>query len=75
MTTRTVIMMKNDMLALINMIKSEEGASITTFDPRRGHPLVKSYEPWLVADEFRKVLSLSKKNGWQVVYDGEPLWG
>lgn len=41
MATRTVIMAKNDMLALITMVKSERGASITTLDPRRGHPLVK----------------------------------
>ncbi|MBX5478919.1 MAG: hypothetical protein IRZ19_07545 [Pyrinomonas methylaliphatogenes] len=75
MATRTVIMAKNDMLALITMVKSEKGASITTLDPRRGHPLVKNYEPWAVVEEFRKVLRLSEENGWRVVYDGEPLWG
>ena len=68
-------MTKNDMLALIGMVKTDEQASITTLDPRREQPLVKTYEPWLVADEFKKVLRLSLRNGWHVVYDGEPLKG
>jgi hypothetical protein len=68
-------MTKSDMLALIGMLKTDEGASITTVDPRREHPLVKSYEPWQVADEFKKVLRMSLKNGWQVAYDGPPMWG
>jgi hypothetical protein len=72
---RTVVMTKSDMLALIGMVKTDQGASITTVDPRREHPLVKTYEPRLVIDEFKKVLRLSLRNGWQVVYDGPPLWG
>ena len=75
MEIRTLLMAKNDMLALIGMVKTDEEASITTIDPRREHPLVNTYEPWLVADEFKKVLRLSLRNGWRVVYDGEPLWG
>ena len=75
MEIRTLLMTKNDMLALIGMVKTDEQASITTLDPRREQPLVKTYEPWLVADEFKKVLRLSLRNGWHVVYDGEPLKG
>lgn len=75
MEARTIVMTKNDLLALIGMVKTEEGGSITTIDPRREQPLVKSYEPWLIAGEFQKVLRLSLRNGWRVVYDGEPLWG
>ena len=75
MELRTVVMAKNDMLALIGMVKTDEESSITTIDPRREHPMVKTYEPWLVSDEFRKVLRLSLRNGWRIVYDGEPLWG
>jgi len=73
--TRTVIMAKSDLVALISMAKTEEGAAITTIDPRREHPLVKNYEPWLVTDEFKKVLRLSLRNGWRIVYDGAPLYG
>jgi hypothetical protein len=75
MELRTVVMAKEDMLALIGMVKTDEESSITTIDPRREQPLVKTYEPWLVSDEFRKVLRLSLRNGWRIVYDGEPLWG
>ena len=75
MEIRTLLMTKNNMLALIGMVKTDEQASITTLDPRREQPLVKTYEPWLVADEFKKVLRLSLRNGWHVVYDGEPLKG
>ena len=75
MEARTIVMAKHDMLALIGMVKTDEEASITTIDPRREQPLVKTYEPWLVRDEFKKVLRLSLQNGWHVVYDGAPLWG
>ena len=68
-------MAKNDMLALIGMVKTDQEASITTIDPRREQPLVKTYEPWLVREELKKVLRLSLQNGWHVVYDGGPLWG
>ena len=75
MEARTIVMAKNDMLALIGMVKTDQEASITTIDPRREQPLVKTYEPWLVREELKKVLRLSLQNGWHVVYDGEPLWG
>jgi hypothetical protein len=75
MELRTIVMEKNEMLALIGLSKTDEGASITTVDPRREHPLVKTYEPWLVEDEFKKVLRLSLRNGWRVIYDGPPSWG
>lgn len=75
MEIRTAIMSKNELLALVGMVSSDEGASITTIDPRRDHPMVKTYEPWLVTDEFKKVLRLSLKNGWSVIYEGQPLWG
>ena len=75
MEVRTLLMAKKDMLALIGMVKSDKEASITTIDPRQERPLVKTYEPWLVAGEFKKVLRLSLRNGWHIIYDGEPLWG
>lgn len=75
METRTLLMKKNEMLALIGMMKSDQEATITTIDPRQERPLVKTYEPWIVAGEFKKVLRLSQRNGWHVVYDGEPLKG
>ena len=75
MEARTIVMAKSDMLALIGMVKTDQEASITTIDPRREQPLVKTYEPWLVRAELKKVLRLSLQNGWHIVYDGAPLWG
>jgi hypothetical protein len=75
MEARTIVMAKSDMLALIGMVKTDQEASITTIDPRREQPLVKTYEPWLVRSELKKVLRLSLQNGWHIVYDGAPLWG
>lgn len=75
MEIRTALMTKNDMFAIVSMAITDEGASITTVDPRREAPLVKTYEPWLATGEYRKVLRLSVRNGWRVIYDGQPLWG
>ncbi|HMF55714.1 MAG TPA: hypothetical protein VK619_05105 [Pyrinomonadaceae bacterium] len=75
MELRLAILAKNDLLALISMVKTEDGARITTLDPRREQPMVKTYEPWLVAHEFVKVISLSLKNGWRILYDGPQLLG
>ncbi|MBA2502286.1 MAG: hypothetical protein H0V27_05330 [Pyrinomonadaceae bacterium] len=75
MEIRTALMTKNEMFAFVSMRITDEGASIVTVDPRQEQPLVKTYEPWLVVGEFRKVLRLSVRNGWRIVYDGQPLWG
>ena len=75
MEIRTALMTKNDMFALVSLAIADDEASITTVDPRREQPLVKTYEPWLATGEYRKVVRLSVRNGWRVIYDGQPLWG
>ena len=73
---RTAVLMKADMLALLSLKTSDEGGQIVRFDPRESLPSMQRYE----SDEealkwFRRSLATSRRNGWSVVYDGEPLVG
>ena len=74
---RAVILVKNDILALVGMATSSEGARVARFDPRAEPPV--SLGPFedlpKVAYAFRRSIQSSKTNGWAVVYDGPPLWG
>jgi hypothetical protein len=73
---RTAVLTKNDMLALISLKSSDEGGQIVRFDPREPLPAVQRYESDAEALKwFRRSLSTSRKNGWSVVYDGEPMIG
>ena len=73
---RTAVLTKADMLALLSLKTSDEGGQIVRFDPRESLPSMQRYE----SDEealkwFRRSLATSRRNGWSVVYDGEPLVG
>jgi hypothetical protein len=73
---RTAVLAKRDMLALLTLKTTASGGQIVRFDPRDPVPSARRYE----SDEeaarwFGRSLATSRKNGWQVVYDGEPLVG
>ncbi|HLM55966.1 MAG TPA: hypothetical protein VK422_07515 [Pyrinomonadaceae bacterium] len=73
---RTAVLTKSDMLALLSLKTSDDGGQIVRFDPRESLPSMQRYE----SDEealkwFRRSLATSRRNGWSVVYDGEPLVG
>lgn len=74
---RAVILVKNDILALVGMATTTGGARVARFDPR-AEPQV-SLGPFedrpKVAYAFRRSVQTSKTNGWTVVYDGPPLSG
>jgi hypothetical protein len=73
---RTAVLSKNEMLALLSLKSSDEGGQIVRFDPREPLPAVQRYESDAEALKwFRRSLATSRKNGWSVVYDGEPLIG
>lgn len=73
---RTAVLRKNDMLALISLRAGEAGGQIVRFDPREQMPSIQRYESETEALKwFARSLSTSRKNGWAVVYDGEPLVG
>ena len=74
--TRTVILMKNDMIALLGMRTATQGGTICRVDPRESSPAVQIYDdPTAAIDWFKKSLRTSKKNGWLIAYDGLPLFG
>ncbi len=73
---RTAVLTKNDMLALLSLRSSDEGGQIVRFDPREPLPAVQRYQSDAEALKwFRRSLATSRKNGWAVVYDGEPMIG
>lgn len=73
---RTAVLQKNNMVALLCIKSATEGAAICRVDPREAHPAVQIYDdPNAALEWFTRSLRSSKKNGWNVVYDGLPLQG
>ena len=73
---RTAVMQKNDMIALLCIKTAAVGAAICRVDPREDRPAVQLYDDANAAVEwFTRSLNTSKRNGWQVIYDGLPLQG
>jgi hypothetical protein len=73
---RTVVLAKNEMLALLSLKSSTDSGVIVRVDPRQPIPAAKSYDDAQLALKwFNHSLATSKKNGWEVVFDGEPLFG
>ena len=73
---RTAVMQKNDMIALLCIKTASAGAAICRVDPREDHPAVQIYDDANAALEwFTKSLRTSRRNGWNVIYDGLPLQG
>jgi len=74
--TRTAVLAKNNMYALLCLKTAGQGGAICRVDPREERPAVQIYDdPEKALEWFTKSLRTSKKNGWQVVYDGLPLQG
>ena len=74
---RTAVMQKNDLLALLSLKISADGVGrIVRVDPRQSMPSAKTYEDAEAATHwFNRSLATSRRNGWQVIYDGEPSFG
>jgi hypothetical protein len=74
--TRTAVLSKNNMFALLCLKTAGQGGAICRVDPRESNPSVQLYDdPEKAHEWFTKSLRTSRKNGWQVVYDGLPLRG
>jgi len=74
--TRTVLLAKNEMLALLGLKTSDAGGVIIRTDPREPLPAAQNYESAEEAERwFKRSLRTSRKNGWKIVYDGAPLCG
>jgi hypothetical protein len=73
---RTAVLQKNNMVALLCIKTATAGAAICRVDPREDRPAVQIYDDASAAVEwFTKSLRTSRRNGWNVVYDGLPLQG
>jgi hypothetical protein len=73
---RTAVMQKNDLLAILSLKISAEGGRIVRVDPRQSVPSAQIYEDADAATHwFNRSLATSRRNGWNVVYDGEPSFG
>lgn len=73
---RTVVMSKNEMLALLGLKKSVRGGMIVRVDPREEKPAAQVYEDAGAATRwFNRSVATSRKNGWNIIYDGTPLFG
>ena len=73
---RTVILLKNDMLALLGLKQSSEAGVIVRIDPRQTSPSAQSYDDAASALKwFNRSLATSRRNGWEIIFDGQPLFG
>ena len=74
---RTAVMRKNDLLAILSLKISADGdGRIVRVDPRQSAPSAQVYEDAEAATHwFNRSLATSRRNGWSVVYDGEPSFG
>ena len=73
---RTAVMQKNEMIALLCIKTATVGAAICRVDPREARPAVQLYDdPEAAVEWFTRSLRTSRKNGWNVIYDGLPLQG
>ncbi|HEX9919751.1 MAG TPA: hypothetical protein VGA87_11320 [Pyrinomonadaceae bacterium] len=73
---RTAVMQKNDLLAILSLRISAGGGRIVRVDPRQRVPSAQTYEDADAATHwFNRSLATSRRNGWNVVYDGEPSFG
>ena len=73
---RTVILLKNEMLALLGLKQSAEESIIVRIDPRQPTPAAQTYDDTAAALKwFNRSLATSRRNGWEIIFDGEPLFG
>src|SRR5215212_2536575 len=70
---RTVLLAKNEMVALLGLKKSADAAVIVRVDPRQSLPSAQRYDDAESATKwFNSSLATSRKNGWEVIFDGKP---
>lgn len=74
--TRTAILSKDNMIAMLCLKTAGQGGAICRIDPREERPAVQLYEDAGKALEwYSQSLRTSRQNGWIIAYDGLPLHG
>jgi len=75
-STRTAVLSKNNLVALLCLKTADKGGAICRIDPRENSPAVQLYDdPEKALEWYTRSLKTSAENGWNVVYDGLPLEG
>lgn len=64
------------MIGAIGLVVSAEQSQVARLDLREGQPVSSEFDsPEQAARGFRNMIRSSVRNGWSVLYDGEPLFG
>lgn len=76
MDIRTVLMTKDGMIGVIGLATSSEHSQVARIDLREAQPVSSEFDsPEKAAVGFQNMLRASRRNGWSILYDGEPLFG
>jgi hypothetical protein len=76
LSLRTAVLTKSGMIALLTLKAGASGGQIVRVDPREQLPTAQRYDDAESAlNWFRRSLATSRRNGWEVVYDGSPMFG
>ncbi len=76
MDIRTVVMIKDGMIGVIGLATSADRSQVARLDLREGQPVSSEFEsPESASVGFRNMIKTSRRNGWNVLYDGQPLYG
>ena len=73
---RAVLLVKDEMLAIIALTRTPRGSTVASRDPRCLVPSVHSFsDPRRARSIFLRTVRSSLRHGWRVFYDGPPLKG
>lgn len=73
---RTVLMTKDGMIGVIGLATSTDHSQVARLDLREGQPVSSEFDsPEQATRGFLNMIKASRRNGWTVLYDGQPLLG
>lgn len=73
---RTVLLTKDGMLGIFGLAEVGDKIRVASNEPRLDVPSVHEFETLTAAEAvFDDRLRATRRNGWQVFYDGPPLLG
>ena len=85
-TTHLTIMTKNTMFSFLGLVRAEElvdpdgrtepFTAVVKLDPREGQPIMKHFKTNSeAAHSYKEAVNTSVERGWNVIYQGAPLFG